>query len=163
MQAEPRLKINDFLAGLLLALLAAGVLWQVRRYPNIPGQDIGPAAFPSLLAWLLLLCGCLLMARGWSARRDTPWVAMLQWLKSPAHALNFGLTLAVLLGYILWSETLGFIVSGVLLLGVLFLGLRLRPVHALPLAGAITLVIHSIFYYGLRVPLPWGVLETLVR
>ena len=157
------MKVNDFLAGLALALLSLGVLWQVRVFPNIPGQNIGPAAFPGALAFILLICACLLMLRGWRNRQATPWVAPLDWVKTPALARNFATTLLVLLGYILFSEMLGFIVSGVLLLSALFLSLRVRLLHIAPLALCITLVIYGIFYAGLRVPLPLGVLEALAR
>jgi len=37
------------------------------------------------------------------------------------------------------------------------LGVRLR--NALPLALAVALVIHYVFYKLLRVPLPWGLLQ----
>jgi putative tricarboxylic transport membrane protein len=155
------LKINDFLSGALLMALAGAILFHIRNFPNIPGQNIGPAAFPGLLAVLLAVCALALMARGWKARRDGPWVALMPWMRSPGHVLNFALAVAGLIAFAALSEQLGFIVSGVLLLAPLFLCLRVRPLVALALAIAVTLVIHAIFYKLLRVPLPWGVLEAI--
>jgi putative tricarboxylic transport membrane protein len=43
----------------------------------------------------------------------------------------------------------------------MFWALAVRRVLILPLAVLITLVIHTVFYKGLRVPLPWGVLQAL--
>ena len=48
------MKFNDALSGFLLLLLALAVLFNISSFPTIPGQNIGPAAFPGLLAWLLL-------------------------------------------------------------------------------------------------------------
>jgi putative tricarboxylic transport membrane protein len=154
-------KINDFLAGALLMALAAAILVHIRGFPNIPGQNIGPAAFPGLLASLLALCSLILIVRGWKARREGPWVALMPWMRSPGHVLNFALAVGGLAAFAMFSERLGFIVSGTLLLAPLFLCLRMRPLASLALAIAVTLVIHAIFYKLLRVPLPWGVLEPL--
>jgi len=41
----------------------------------------------------------------------------------------------------------------------MFLALSVRRTLVLPLALVITLAIHTVFYKGLRVPLPWGVLQ----
>jgi putative tricarboxylic transport membrane protein len=153
------LKINDFLAGLLLGLLATAILLHVATFVNLTGQNVGPAAFPRLLGALLLLCSVILMARGWRQRHAQPWFSMFGWMRSPRHVFNLVLTIAGLLVYITLSDRLGFIVCGLLVLVPLFLGLGVRKLLVLPLALAITLVIHVIFYVGLRVPLPWGVLE----
>jgi putative tricarboxylic transport membrane protein len=40
----------------------------------------------------------------------------------------------------------------------MFGALGVRRSWIIPLALGITLVIHTIFYKGLRVPLPWGIL-----
>lgn len=153
------MKLNDFLVGALLMTLAAAILFHIRVLPNIPGQNIGPAAFPGLLASLLALCSLILMVRGWRARLDGPWIAPLPWTRSPGHVLNFSLAVVGLVVYAWASERLGFILSGMLLLCPLYLALRVRPWRALVLAFAVTLVIHTLFYKLLRVPLPWGMLE----
>lgn len=153
------MKLNDFLVGALLMALALGILFHIRGFPNIPGQNIGPAAFPRLLALLLALCSAILMVRGWRARREIPWITILAWTRSPRHVLNFALAVFGLAFFVWASERLGFIPSGMLLLAPLFLALRVRPWAALTIALVVTLVIHTLFYKLLRVPLPWGVLE----
>jgi putative tricarboxylic transport membrane protein len=40
----------------------------------------------------------------------------------------------------------------------MFAALEVRPKAILPIAFIVTMVIHFIFYKGLRVPLPWGLL-----
>jgi putative tricarboxylic transport membrane protein len=155
------LKANDALAGALLLALAAAILFHIRVFPNIPGQNIGPAAFPGLLAALLAGCAIALISRGIRNRGSVPWMALSPWVSSPARVLNFTLTVAVLL-FMAWGiEKIGFIVCGIVLLVVLFSGLRLRPQVSVPLALVITLLIHTLFYKLLRVPLPWGLLEKM--
>ena len=60
--------------------------------------------------------------------------------------------------YIYLSDFLGFIICGTLLLAVMFAVLEVRPKMIFPIAIITTLVVHFIFYKGLRVPLPWGLL-----
>jgi putative tricarboxylic transport membrane protein len=155
------LKANDALAGALLLALAAAILFHIRLFPNIPGQNIGPAAFPGLLATLLAICAIALIARGFKNGNSVAWIAPSAWIRSPKQVLNFILTVAVLL-FMAWGiEKLGFIVCGIVLLTILFSGLRLRPRVSVPLALVVTLLIHTLFYKLLRVPLPWGLLEKM--
>ena len=58
-------------------------------------------------------------------------------------------------------RSIGFLLCGVIILSSMFWALAVRRGLILPLAVLITLVIHSVFYKGLRVPLPWGVLQPL--
>jgi putative tricarboxylic transport membrane protein len=152
------MKLNDAISGFLLALLALAVLVTVSSYPGIPGQDIGPAAFPGLIGTLLLICSALLI---WQGLRDrsTPWVKFGDWLRSPRHLRSVLLVIAGLIFYIYASDRLGFILCALAIILSLFLSLRTRVVVALPAAVAVTLFVHTVFYEFLRVPLPWGVLQ----
>ena len=55
----------------------------MQSFPTIPGQNIGPAAFPGLLAALLALCALLLIVRGLRDARRRAWVALGAWVRSP--------------------------------------------------------------------------------
>ena len=74
---------------------------------------------------------------------------------------NFAVTVAGLVFYIVAAEKLGFLVCGSAMLAALFWSLRVRAVLILPIAVISTFVIHAIFYKGLRVPLPWGLVPIL--
>jgi putative tricarboxylic transport membrane protein len=154
------MRIHDALSGLLLALLAVAILVTVSQYPPIPGQNVGPSAFPGLVGILLLGCSLLLIWRGLRGER-MPLIAMGGWTRSTPHLVNFLLVIASLLFYIFCSNFLGFIITGMLILAVLFYALGVRPVLVLPIAIIATLVIHTVFYKFLRVPLPWGLLQGL--
>ncbi|MFM7631958.1 MAG: tripartite tricarboxylate transporter TctB family protein [Betaproteobacteria bacterium] len=71
------------------------------------------------------------------------------------------MTLACLVFYMLASEFLGFLLCGVAILSVMFYALAVQPSRIAPLAVGLTLLIHTLFYKGLRVPLPWGVLSPI--
>lgn len=152
------MRLHDTIIGLLLGLLALAVLVTVSDYPSIPGQNIGPAAFPGLIGALLLLCSAILIVRG-LRDRATPWLRLGDWLRSPAHLRNVLLVVAGLVFYILAADALGFIVCSLVILLALFFSLRVRPVLAVTVALAVTLFVHTVFYNVLRVPLPWGVLQ----
>ena len=153
------MKFNDALSGAALLALALAILFNVSSFPKMPGQNIGPAAFPGLLAGLLAVCAVLLIWRGLREERASGrWIEFGAWWRSGYHLRNFLLTVGCLLFYIFVSEGLGFIPTAVILLAVMFWALQVRPALILPIAIGVTLLIHTVFYKGLRVPLPWGIL-----
>jgi putative tricarboxylic transport membrane protein len=154
------MRIHDALSGVVLAILAIAVLITVSQYPPIPGQNVGPSAFPGLVAGLLLGCSLLLIWRGVRGERAPLFMAGA-WMRSLPHVINFLLVIASLLFYIFCSNFLGFIITGTLILVALFYALGVRVMLILPIAIVATLVIHTIFYKFLRVPLPWGLLQGL--
>ena len=114
-----------------------------------------------LLAVLLAICAVLLILKGLAATRHEAWIESGDWMKSAVHLRNFIITIGCLVFYILASEVIGFLLCGVIILSSMFWALAVRRGLILPLAVLITLVIHTVFYKGLRVPLPWGVMLPL--
>jgi putative tricarboxylic transport membrane protein len=155
------LKLNDVVFGAIFFALSLLVFWSIRDYPSIPGQNIGPAAFPGVVAAGLAVCSVLLMIHGVRTRGDRPWFEPEAWTRSPRALAGFGVTVGILLLYVLVADRLGFIVVGVAMLATMLLALRARIVVALLVAVVATFAIHVAFYKGLRVPLPWGLLPVL--
>jgi len=155
------LKLNDAVFGALFLVLALLVLWTVQSYPKIPGQNIGPAAFPGIAATVLALCGVLLIVQGWRQRSHSPWFQRGEWTSRPPQLIAFAITVLGLLLYVLASERIGFIATGIVMLAALMFALKVKPVLAIAVAVVATVLIHVAFYKGLRVPLPWGVLPVL--
>jgi putative tricarboxylic transport membrane protein len=150
------MKINDAVMGGLLLVLAAAIGVYVSGFPGMPGQRYGAALFPGMIAAGLAVCGALLLARG--LREKTPPFEFASWTREGSLAANFALVCGSLLFYILASETLGFMVTGTLLLLALFLKLGVRLSVSVAVAPIAALVIHLLFYKLLKVPLPWGIL-----
>jgi putative tricarboxylic transport membrane protein len=155
------LKLNDAVFGALFLALSLLVLWTIQSYPMIPGQNIGPAAFPGVAATVLALCSVLLVVQGVRTRGTSPWFQRGEWTGHPRQLIAFAVTALGLLLYVLASERIGFIVTGIVMLLSLMLALRVRMATALIVSVVSTLAIHVAFYKGLRVPLPWGVLPVL--
>jgi putative tricarboxylic transport membrane protein len=155
------LKFNDAVLGAIFLALSIAVLVTIQGYPRIPGQSIGPGAFPGLISLILAGCALALIWRGWRERASQPLVSLGDWLGSPRHVANFLVATGGLAFYVLASEKLGFLICGAIILLSLFLALRVKPRFAVPLALLLPVVIHLIFYKLLRVPLPWGVLPVL--
>ena len=153
------MKLNDAVIGLLLVLLGAAVLVAVQAFPTIPGQQVGPALFPGLIASGLCVGGLVLLWRGWQSRAAVPWVLLEDWVRSPRHGLAFAMLIVSVVFYILVSQQLGFLLTSSLILTALFSVLRVPLTRSLPIALVATLLIHFAFYKLLRVPLPWGVLQ----
>lgn len=152
------MKVNDAVFGALLMVLGAAVLVAIQGYPKIPGQPVGPALFPGLIAAGLCVCGVLLLAKGLRQRAEQPWLTWDDWVRSPRHVLGLAVLVGSILFYILASETLGFLPTAAIILLALLLVLRVRPPIAVAVAVVATLLVHFAFYKLLRVPLPWGVL-----
>lgn len=152
------MRLNDAVFGLLLLILGAAVLFIVQDYPTIPGQDVGPALFPGMIATGLCIGGLILLVRGWAARAAVPWLVWDDWVGSPRHRLALAVLIGSVVFYITVSQWLGFLISAVLILTVLFRVLQLSLARSVLIAVIATMVIHFAFYKLLRVPLPWGVL-----
>lgn len=152
------MKLNDAVLGLLFAALGAAVLLGVQGLPKIPGQPVGPALFPGLIACGLCVTGVLLMASGWRQRASQPWLTWEPWVRSPRHVLALAVLLGSVVLYIVAAERIGFLPLSFAILAALFTALRVPPRRALLLALVATLVVHFAFYKLLRVPLPWGLL-----
>ena len=159
------MKINDALWGALFALLGAAILWHVQGFPRIPGQNVGPALFPGVLAVAMLVCGAILIVSGLKARRadrgSSRWAVAPEWLRSRRHVLAFAVLVASNVFYLLAVDWLGFLPTAFVYLAALMWVLRVRPAIAVLVAFLMALAIHYAFYKLLRVPLPWGVLQGL--
>lgn len=155
------MKFNDTLSGAALLALALAILFTIQSYPTIPGQNIGPGAFPGLLASLLAVCSVLLIIKGLRNKEHTTWIELGDWMQSRFHARNFVITIACLVYYIVLSDKLGFLICASTILIAMFWALEVKKTWIVPIAVLVTLVIHTVFYKGLRVPLPWGVLMPL--
>jgi putative tricarboxylic transport membrane protein len=156
-------KLNDAVWGALLLLFGAVVLVHVQSFPLIPGQKVGPALFPGLIAVGLCICGVILVGKGFAARAgggERPhWFLLDDWTRSWRRVLAFAVTIGVNVFYIAAVDRLGFIPTAIVYLASLFAVFNVRPRWVLPLAVLTTFAIHFAFYKLLKVPLPWGILQ----
>jgi putative tricarboxylic transport membrane protein len=156
-------KLNDAVWGALLLLFSAVVLVHVQAFPRIPGQNVGPALFPGLIAAGFAVCGAILVSKGLAARvsggERARWFELDGWTRFHRKLVAFALVVGVNIFYIALVDRLGFVPTGVVYLALLFAVFDVPLKWIVPLALAMTLGIHYAFYKLLRVPLPWGLLQ----
>lgn len=154
------MKIHDTILGLIFALIGAAVVATVWTFPKMPGQDVGPAAFPGAAGALMVCAGLMLAWRGRTApQRQRGLVAFGPWIASPRHVAAGAATVVGVALYAALSNRLGFLIVLPPLVFVWHLTLGVRWPAALASAVLSTLVIWGLFYKGLGVPLPWGLLK----
>lgn len=158
------MKFNDAIVGAIFIALAAFMIQQSFSFPGFPGQDYGPNLFPRIIAGGMILCALALIAKGFRARSAgvAPWVALDDWTRSPKHIASFALMIAAMVFYVFASEFLGFIITAFVIQLVLFLWFAVRPVTALVVATVSTLVVQYFFVSLMRVPLPRGLLDSIL-
>ena len=150
------MKINDAVFGALLLLLGVVLLVHVQAFPKIPGQQVGPAMFPGLIASGLAVCGLLLIVSGYGKRATEPWYETAEWMRSGRHFLSFVAIVGGVAAYVLLADAVGFLIVAPVLLWIWFTVLGVRKGTAVVVAIVSALVIWYAFYKLLRVPLPWG-------
>lgn len=155
------MKINDVISGALAGSLGAVIYVHAMSFPPMPGQNVGPNMFPQLIAAGLMICAVMLIWRGLRARGTEAWITLPDWLGNGRIAFGFMLIPIVLVFYVTLSERLGFIPTAVILLMALFIAFNVRFRTALIVAIVGSLSIHYLFYKLLKVPLPWGILNSV--
>ena len=153
------MKINDAVFGVVLLALGVGVLWHVQSFPRMPGQNVGPALFPGIIAGGLVVCSLLLIVSGLRSRPRAAWFEGLPWMRSPRHVAALAALVLSTIAYILLSTSVGFLIVASLGLFAMLVAFGVRSGVAVIVAIAGTIIIWYAFYKLLRVPLPWGVLE----
>ena len=157
------MRANDILSGLALIVFSLAMITLTLTFPDFPGQRFGPSLFPRILGVGLILCGAALVRNGLAARHaGAPWLELAPWMSDPWRVTSFFGTLALLLVYILASESIGFIPIALAFLLALFVWLGVRLVPAVLTAVATTIAIHWFFSTMLRVPLPRGLLNAIL-
>jgi putative tricarboxylic transport membrane protein len=155
------MKINDVMAGLLFLALAAALASAAWGLPNPSAQPFGPGAFPILIAALMGLCAAILTGTALRNSARGPWIALADWTRSRAHVARFLLVPIAIAAYVLFVDEIGFLIVASAILLVLFLSGRVPVLRSIGLAAGVALLVHSLFYRGLSVQLPWGLLDPI--
>ena len=146
--------LSDQTTGAFLVALGAAAAYAGSRLPAVPGQDVGPAAFPMVIGSGLAICG-VLVALGIGQSFEAPDEADAPHT-SRFHGLRALVPPALLLFYVLAVDTLGFLLTAAAMVLVAALALGARPRLAVPIALVAPALVHLVFYKLLRVPLPAG-------
>lgn len=157
--------LADRVSGSAIALLGAAAFFYGSQLPPVPGQQVGPSAFPMVVGLGMVLCGSLIVlgiGRHFEevAEADVAEHSAPDYLE-PLPAWRSWLALlppALLAFYALASETLGFLPTTAIMILIASLAFGAKPKLAVPLALIAPFFINLIFLKLLRVPLPGGLL-----
>jgi putative tricarboxylic transport membrane protein len=152
------MRFSDTSTGLLILAIGVTIAGYAQTFPPMPGQNVGPSLFPTLIGLGLALLGLILTVSG-LRQRGTPHFTADAWMRRPRMAANGALVIASLIFYATIVDALGFFLTSFTVLSVLWLAFGARGRWIAPLAVAVTLIFHYGFYTLLHVPLPWGVFE----
>jgi putative tricarboxylic transport membrane protein len=157
--------LSDRVTGGAIATLGAAAFFYGSKLPPVPGQQVGPSAFPMVVGAGLVICGVMIVlgiGRRFEEVAEADVVShSAPELLEPLPAWRNWLALlppALLLFYALASEALGFLPTAAIMVLISSLAFGARPKLAVPLALIAPFVINLIFLKLLRVPLPGGLL-----
>src|SRR5687767_300845 len=139
------MRLNDALFGAGFVLVGAVVLAATLRFPRLDGGAPGPGLFPQVVAVLMIVAGGVL---AWSARPGAAGRAGAA-PRSPAKpglgargGVNTLMVFAAVIGFMVVSPPVGFLVTSFAILFALMWQLGTRPVRAALAAAGLTLFVY---------------------
>lgn len=157
--------LADRISGSAIAMLGAVAFYYGSKLPPVPGQQVGPSAFPMVVGTGLMICGALIV---FGIGRHFEEVAEADVIShstpeelAPLPAWRSWLALVpplLLCFYALASEALGFLITAAIMVFVASTAFGAKPKLSVPLAIIAPFCINLIFLKLLRVPLPAGLL-----
>jgi len=151
------MRLSDKVSGALLIALGATAAAVGSRLPAVPGQDVGPAVFPMVVGGGLVLCGALI-ALGIGQGFEAPEASEEAPRRPGWWGLRALLPPGLLAFYVFAVESLGFLPTAAIIVGIAALALGASWRLAAPLAVLAPLAVHAVFAKLLRVPLADGLL-----
>ena len=148
------MKFNDLLLGLLVIAGGVGIYISALDFTPIPGQDYGAETMPRAIAYLAIGVGLFLSGRAVLRSERVPRLSLADWTGSPRALASLALTVALVVAYILFSDSIGFVPMALIVMVTLMLTLGARAVIAVPAALVAAVVIQEAFGGLLLVPLP---------
>lgn len=142
----------DSALGVIFALGGAAIFQQAMTMQALPGMNVGPGLFPSIVGAGMALMGVALAIQGW-IQHDLPED------DAPPLVTWFAVGVVVALGVtILAMPYLGFLIAGTIFSVVIILLSGGKWLSALIFSPIATAGIYYLFMSGFRVSLPRGIL-----
>jgi putative tricarboxylic transport membrane protein len=124
--------VSDAVFGVVLLLLATAIIVLAQAFPAMPGQDYGPALFPTLIAAGFGLCGLVLLVRTLPRVRTEGLFHVRGW--EGGWGGRLGDVLLIVGGLVAWIlvwNPVGFLLGATAYAGALMTRFRGRPVSSL--------------------------------
>ena len=158
------MKINDAITGAFFLAVAIFVFIYSGTFPAMRGVSFGPDLFPRIIAFMMGLGGTMLIVGALLPAGRQPLIEIVDWARNPRTYFLLAAIVGSVLFYIYASTALGFLLTAFLLLGVLMTITRgiEKSVSSLIITVVATVAIYLIFARMLRVPLPFGIIESML-
>jgi putative tricarboxylic transport membrane protein len=154
------MRFSDVTLGAIFLIIGLALGWYSLGLPAIPGQQYGAATFPLFISAGLIACSLRLLYTGIRSG-NAPLVYIPEEFKDARAVLGALVTILLVVFYILFSRTLGFIPTAVIISFVMFLIFRVKPITAAVIAVVAAFACDFIFRTLLLVPLPFGPMPRL--
>ncbi|HIV14651.1 MAG TPA: tripartite tricarboxylate transporter TctB family protein [Candidatus Avisuccinivibrio pullicola] len=151
------MRIHDTVLGIIIMVIGIAVCIHSSTFPSQLDGKPGPALFPMVLSALFALCGLALAIRGLKDKEHRRLFTKVMDLRK-GGLINMAATFLSVVFYVYAVEYLGFLITMGVILLVLLLLLKTRPVPAVIIAVLGSVGIYLIFAKGLLVPLPEGLI-----
>lgn len=148
------MKINDRLIGLLAIIGGIAIICGTFGFREIPGQQFGSGFFPRIVGGVVIFVGVVQILIATPA----PLVQIGEELRSRDALLKLGVPASVIF-WLLTVNSLGFLLTTMIVALVLSVALGARVLPALVTAVGLSAMLYLIFGVLLRVPLPRGMIE----
>jgi hypothetical protein len=151
-------KRNDWIFGVISLALGGATLYFAREVASVQSLDpAGPAAMPSIIAWLIIAIGAVHIWGSWNVIKKNPSAAKTE---DSSGISRIVIICAACLLYYFYLDEIGYIVMTPLLMIVIMLSVGSRDVKSiLGMSLGTTAVLFCIFYLLLKVSLPLGILQ----
>ena len=155
------MKFNDAIPGAVFLVIGIFAFLHAGSFMRFPGVPYGPDLFPRIIAVMMGGGGLILIVNSLRSANRVPLLELASWARDQRSYVTFFAIVAAVLFFVFFSGPLGFLLSGFLTLTGLFLVTRgvSTILSSAALAALVAIAIHIIFVMGLRVPLPFGVIE----
>jgi putative tricarboxylic transport membrane protein len=157
------LRINNWLFGAALIVAAIAIILDALSFPEVPGQNYGPALFPDIIAAGFILCGLALVIDGIRSRGLLGLVELGEWARSGGRIFDVAMICGGIVLLIALWDVVGFLIGATLLTGTCISRFRGgKIVTSFIFALVACLIIDMSFRRLLLVPLPLGPLDGIM-
>lgn len=148
------MKFNDLLLGLLVLLGGVAIYVSALGFTDIPGQSYGAGTMPRAIAIFSGCLGLFMIARSLVEGARMPRLELATWVRSRRSVLSALVALVLIVFYIVAAPAIGFVPASLVVMAVLMLTLRTKPLTAIAVSILACIVIQQAFGRLLLVPLP---------
>lgn len=144
--------------------LAVFLFLYAETFVSMPGVPYGPKLFPQIISSIMGAAALLMIISGVKNLKENPLIELADWAREAKTYVTLGSLVGGVVFYILAANTLGFLLTAVLMLAFMLTVTRgfARSKSNAVIAIIFTILIFTVFFYLLRVPLPIGTLERLI-